>query len=92
MEIKVGGSQKAFGTMNKIFKVRNVSLGVKADVYERAVVSMVMHGEKTWGMTEEESHKLHVKDMTCLRSVRSDQVMNDEVKRAVGVRKKMSDG
>merc|ERR1712121_55348 len=85
---------KAFGAMKKVWNERNVTLGVKRELYERIVVPTVMYGSETWAMRAEEKNKLDVTEMNCLRSMcgvtRRDRVRNEVVRRRVGVSETLS--
>ena len=54
-------------TMNRIWKVRSLGIGVKRMMHEKIVVPTVIYGAKTWGLNVREKRRLNVKEMKCLR-------------------------
>ena len=58
--MRVGEGLKPFGLMEMIFNVKNVSLGVKRELYERVVRQTVTYGAETWVTRIEERRENEV--------------------------------
>ena len=69
VQVRSNDGLKIFGAMKIRFIVRNMSLGVKRELYERVVCLTVSYGAQTWCMKIDERHKLGVMDMKCLKMV-----------------------
>ncbi|XP_068223532.1 uncharacterized protein [Palaemon carinicauda] len=71
---------------------RNRSLGMNVNrvLYEKVIVSIVMHGSELWEMKVTERQKLNVFEMKCLRSMagvtRLDKYRTEVVRVRTGVR------
>ena len=64
---RVNKGAKVSGALNRILKVRSFGMGVRKMMYERIVVSTVVHGAETWCLNAWEKRRLNVIVMKCLR-------------------------
>ena len=86
---RVGEAGKVMGGMKKVWKNRDLGMGVKRRLYESVVVPTALYAAETWGMKTADRQRLDVLEMRCLRSMcgvtRWDRLRNEEVRRRTGV-------
>ena len=79
----------------EMVNVRSAGLDLK-ELYEIVLVLTLMYGAETLVMRMEERHKLDVREINfswnICEVIRSDRWNNEEIRRRVGTREKMSDG
>ena len=63
-------------------------------IYEGVIQRTALYGADAWGMRSAERRKVNVLEMKCLRSLvgvsRMDRVMNEEVRRRVGIERELA--
>ena len=87
--------RKTFGEMKIMLIIRNVSMGVKKNLFGRTVVWTVNYGTKNWGIRMDERCMLDAVEVKCLQSecvvTSMDWCRNDAVNCRVGARKKSNE-
>ena len=58
---------KTFSAMKTMFNVKNLSLSVERQLYERLVIRTVMYPAKTWIFRMEKIRKLEIIESKCVR-------------------------
>ena len=89
IKVRVGEAGKAMGGLRKLWKNREIGMGVKRGLYESVVVPTVLYAAETWGMKAEDKRRLDVMEMRCLRNMCGvtiwDRLRNEEIRRRTGV-------
>ena len=89
VKCRVGEAGKVMGGMKKVWKNRDLGIGVKRGLYESVVVPTPLYAAETWGMKTADRQRLDVQKMRCVRSMcgvtRWDRLRNEEVRRRTGV-------
>ena len=89
VKFRVGEAGKAMGGMKKIWKNRDLGMGVKRGLYESVIVPTALYAAETWGMKTADKKRLDVMEMRALRSMcgvtRWDRLRNEEIRRRSGV-------
>ena len=60
---------KMLGAFKGVMKNRGLGMNVEKVLYDKVVVSTVMHGSESWGMKVMERQKLNAFETKCLRSM-----------------------
>ena len=85
---------EAFGSLNEIWKSKNVSRRSKMKVFNSCVVSTLLYGCETWTLRKIDTEKLDAFERKCFRKMLGiswmDKVRNEEVESRIGQVKKAS--
>ena len=82
------------GALKSVLSMRGLGIKNKKCLYEGVIVPTALYGAEAWGTRSSERRKVNVLEMKCLRSLvgvsRMDRVRNEEVRRRVGIERKLA--